>query len=384
MLAHAASIVGLLVLLSWVYLLAFHGTFWRIIELKRDLTARPVPRLAAIVPARNEAAVIAESIASLLGQDGGESLDVFLVDDGSTDGTSRVAVEAARRAGKPITVVEGSPLPDGWSGKLWALQQGLETASGLKPDFFLLTDADIVHAPDSIATLAGIAESGGYDLASFMVKLHCGGVAEKLLIPVFVLFFFKLYPPAWIADPRRSTAGAAGGCMLVRPEALARAGGLAAIRGEIIDDCALARTIKRTGGKVWLGVTSSTCSIRPYGSFAEIGRMISRTAFNQLGHSAWMLLAALAGLALVYLAPLALLFAGPAPAALGALTWLMMARCYLPMVRFYNLNPLWAFTLPFAAVFYMGATLDSALQFWRKRGGDWKGRVQDPPKPDVG
>lgn len=370
-------IVGLLVSLTWVYLLLFHGKFWLIRERSPKMAHRPSLRIAAIVPARDEAAVIAESITSLLRQNCG-ALDIFLVDDGSSDGTSQIARDAAGMAGKEITVVESGPLPEGWSGKVWALQQGIEKASVLKPDFFLFTDADVVHAPDSVAALAAIVEDGGYDLASFMVKLHCRGVAEKLLIPAFVFFFFKLYPPAWIADARKKTAGAAGGCILVRPEALARAGGLAAIRWEIIDDCALARAVKRSGGKIRLGVTSSTRSIRCYGSFAEIGRMISRTAFNQLNHSAWMLLAAILGLALIYLAPLGLLLAGPLPAGLGAAAWLMMTVSYLPMVRFYQLNPLWALTLPLAAVFYMGATLHSAVQFWRRRGGEWKGRVQDP------
>ena len=201
-------------------------------------------------------------------------------------------------------------MPPGWSGKLWAVQQGIEQALPLQPQFLLLTDADIQHSPENVATLVAMAERGGYDLASFMVKLHCRSVAEKLLIPAFVFFFFMLYPPEWIRDPRHKTAGAAGGCMLIRPEALARAGGIAAIRNEIIDDCALAAAVKRSGGKVWLGVTPETCSLRAYGSFAEIERMIARTAFNQLRHSTWLLVAALAGLALTYLLPVGLLFSG--------------------------------------------------------------------------
>lgn len=211
-----------------------------------------------------------------------------------------------------------------------------------------------------------------------MVKLHCRSVAEKLLIPAFVFFFFMLYPPAWIPDSRRATAGAAGGCLLIRPEALARAGGIAAIRGEIIDDCALARAVKGSGGKIWLGITDNSVSIRPYDTFAEIGSMVSRTAFNQLHHSALLLLGAVVGLAVTYLLPPSLLFSRHAvPVVLGAAAWAGMTFAYLPMIRFYRLNPLWAFTLPLAALFYLGATIHSAIKFWLGHGGEWKGRAQD-------
>jgi hopene-associated glycosyltransferase HpnB len=235
--------------------------------------------------------------------------------------------------------------------------------------------------PENIATLVSIAEAGGYDLASFMVKLHCGTLAEKFLIPAFVFFFFMLYPPPWIRDSRRRVAGAAGGCILIRPEALERAGGMAAIRGEVIDDCALARAVKSSGGRVWLGLTESAASARPYQTFAEAGRMISRTAFNQLQHSVWLLLFSLAGLAVTYLLPPALLLSGQRwPVILGASAWLLMTTAYLPMVRFYRLNFLWALTLPLVAVFYMCATLHSAVRYWSGRGGLWKGRVQDPAR----
>ena len=255
------------------------------------------------------------------------------------------------------------------------MQQGIEKALALKPQFLLLTDGDIQHSPGNVATLVALAERDGYDLVSFMVKLHCRSMAEKLLIPAFVFFFFMLYPPAWIRDPRRKTAGAAGGCILIRPEALARGGGIAAIRSEIIDDCALAAAVKRSGGKVWLGVTPDTCSLRAYGSFAEIERMIARTAFNQLRHSAWLLAGAVAGLALIYLLPLAMLFTKSW--ALGVVAYLLMSVAYLPIVRFYGLNMLWALTLPFAAGFFLWATLHSAAKYWSGRGGEWKGRTQD-------
>jgi len=375
----ALATAGGISVLIWGYLLLARGGFWRV-AVPREKTMRhgPLTRVAAIVPARNEAQVIARSVGSLIGQAGPVSLHIFVVDDASTDATARLASEAARAAPAALTVIHGAPLPPGWTGKLWAMQQGIEAASRLDPEFLLFTDADILHAPDNVAGAVAIAHHGGCDLASFMVKLRCQTTAERLLIPAFVFFFFKLYPPAWVAGPRRRTAGAAGGCILLRSQALAKAGGLHSICGEIIDDCALARVVKRSGGKVWLGLADSASSLRAYGSFAEIGRMIARTAFNQLRHSALLLIAAIAGMAVTYLLPIALVFTGRAlPMALGAAAWAMMTLAYLPMVRHYRLNPLWALLLPLAAVFYMGATLASALEFWSGRGGQWKGRVQD-------
>ncbi|HJX82921.1 MAG TPA: glycosyltransferase, partial [Candidatus Angelobacter sp.] len=223
------------------------------------------------------------------------------------------------------------------------------------------------------------AESGPYDLVSFMAKLHCKTVAEKFLVPAFVFFFFMLYPPRWIADRQRKTAGAAGGCILIRPEWLERAGGITAIRGEIIDDCALAARVKSAGGNLWLGLAESTKSIRPYRTLSEIGRMISRTAFNQLHHSVWLLIVSIFGLTLTYLAPLLLLFSHHRAAwTCGGLACVAMTTVYLPMVRFYGLSPLWCLTLPLTAIFYMGATLHSAWKFCSGRGGQWKGRMQDP------
>ena len=338
------------------------------------------PRIAVIIPARNEADGIARSVTSLLNQAGGGTLHIFLVDDDSSDGTAEIARRAAAHAGKPsaLTVIQGRPLEPGWTGKLWAVQQGIESARAFHPEFFLLTDADILHAPDSIVTLAAIAESRPCDLASFMVRLHCSTAAEKFLIPAFVFFFFQLYPPAWISGQSRKTAGAAGGSILIRPDVLEAAGGIQAIRSEIIDDCALARAVKSKGGKLWLGMTEGTLSLRSYGTLGEIGRMISRNAFRQLNHSALLLLAAITGLAVTYLFPPALLLAHhPLPMVLGGTAWLLMAVAYLPMVRFYRLNPLWSLTLPCIAGFYMGATLHSAIKFWTGRGGEWKGRAQD-------
>ena len=335
-----------------------------------------------IIPARNEADVVGRAIQSLLRQIGPQKIHIFLVDDASTDATAQAARAAAIAEDQMqnLTVVPGSPLPPGWSGKLWAMQQGIEQAGKTAPDFFLLTDADIEHAPDSLATLVSIAHAGPYDMASFMVKLHCQSLAEKLLIPAFVYFFFKLYPPAWISNPRRSEAGAAGGCILIRPAALIRAGGLQAIRQEVIDDCSLATRVKRNGGRLWLGASTTTRSIRPYEGFSGIGRMISRSAYNQLRHSNILLLLSMAGMAVTYLLPPALVFLAHriAPAALGGAACLLMVGSYWPVLRLYRLSPLWALVLPVAAVFYMGATFHSAWKYWMGRGGEWKGRIQDP------
>lgn len=375
----AAGILGVLI---WGYLLLARGQYWRVQPAHSDRENSHSARIAVAIPARDEADVVGRAIRSLLEQTGANTLHIFLVDDGSTDGTAQAARDAAKAAGraKMLTVIEGRPLPPGWSGKLWALQQGVEAAQAFAPDFFLFTDADIVHAPDNLTTLVAIAEDGHYDLASFMVKLHCESAAEKLLIPAFVFFFFKLYPPNWVADPRRATAGAAGGCILIRPEALQKAGGIAAIRGAVIDDCALAARVKSTGGKLWLGASDTTRSIRPYTGFADIGNMISRSAFNQLRHSIWLLALAVAGMAATYLLPPALVFFSHSriPAALGAAAWLMMAFSFLPILRIYRLSPLWGLALPLIAIFYLGATLHSAAQYWSGRGGQWKGRVQDP------
>ena len=377
-----ALIAASLCLVAWLYLLLAHGRFWMV----RRLAAQNLPLakiagpIAVVIPARNEAAVIGRSVSSLLQQSCASSLHIFVVDDNSADGTADAARLPATEMfpAERLTVVSGRPLPHGWSGKLWAVQQGIERALASNPQFLLLTDADIEHSPENVATLVALAEAGDYDLASFMVKLHCRSLAEKLLIPAFVFFFFLLYPPEWIRNSRRKTAGAAGGCILVRPAALERIGGIAAIRQEIIDDCALARAVKSTGGKVWLGVTIDTRSLRPYNSFAEIERMIARTAFNQLRHSVWLLLGAIAGMALLYVLPLGLLASkSPLLASIGGVSYLLMAAIYCPMVRFYGLNPLWGLALPFSAMFYMAATIDSAVKYWSGRGGEWKGRAQD-------
>jgi len=275
-------------------------------------------------------------------------------------------------------VIRAGPLPPGWSGKLWAISEGLKHARSLQPDYLLFTDADIIHGLNNIAELVARAETENLDLVSLMVKLRCRSLAETLLIPAFVFFFFMLYPPAWVARRDRRTAAAAGGCILIRPSALDRIGGIAAIRDAIIDDCALARAVKQTGGNISLGVTDDTVSIRDYTTFAEIRAMISRTAFAQLHHSAWLLAGTILGMAIVYLAPpLLLLTRNPLAAFFGLAAWLLMVVSYVPVLRFYGRSIAWAPLLPLVALFYLSATFDSALAYWTGRGGVWKDRVQD-------
>jgi hopene-associated glycosyltransferase HpnB len=358
--------LGILVAAIWLYLLLGRGWFWRV----REQPAPPLatlPRIVAVIPARNEAEVVAAAVESLAKQQYAGEFHIVLVDDHSDDGTAA----AARDAAPPeiLTVIEAAPLPAGWTGKLWAVAQGVGHARRFAPDLLLLTDADIVHAPGTLAGLAARA-AAGYDLISYMATLHCESLAERALIPAFVFFFFLLYPPAW-------GTGAAGGCMLVRRETLDRIGGIESIRGELIDDCAFAGAVRRCGGRVSLAPSAGTRSIRPYDTFGEIGRMISRSAFTQLRYSVWLLIGTVAGLLLTFAAPIALTFAG---SWWGAAAWAIMSLMYVPMLRFYGVSPLWAPLLPLVALFYLGATVHSALQHWRGRGGMWKGRVA-PAEP---
>jgi hopene-associated glycosyltransferase HpnB len=380
--------IATLTAVTWSYLVLARGSFWR------TKNANPDARnqvefsggVVAVVPARNEAELIGPVIRSLLNQN--VAMPVILVDDESTDGTADVAHRAAEKAGRgdALIVLPSKPLPAGWTGKVWSMHQGIEYARtrGINPAWLMLTDADVLHGPQTAANLGVLASQGNYDMVSFMVKLHCESLAEKLLIPAFVYFFFMLYPPAWIRNPRRATAGAAGGCMLVRAETLERAGGLEAIRGAVIDDCALAGLLKRHAGRLWLGLTDQSQSLRRYQTFSQIEHMISRTAFNQLKHSSWLLLGTTAGMVITYLAPPLLLFTGSRLAILmGSAAWTAMTITYSSMVRYYRLNPAWSLTLPLAALFYLAATIHSAVKYWKGSGGAWKGRVQDIRRRDA-
>ncbi|MBZ5580020.1 MAG: glycosyltransferase [Acidobacteriia bacterium] len=356
----------------WLYLWFGRGGFWRMLHFApAPGLASPAPTVVAVIPARNEADVVGRAVDSLAGQQYPGAFRIVVVDDDSSDGTAN----AARAAGaERLSVIPAPPLRPGWTGKLWALSQGVRAAG--ESDYLLLTDADIVHPPGNLAALVALAETGGYDVVSLMVTLHCRTLAERALIPAFVFFFLMLYPPAWTRSPRHRTAGAAGGCLLIRRTTLERIGGIERIRGELIDDCALAHAVKQGGGRVWLGLSSAAESIREYRTFGEIGRMISRTAFTQLGHS-WLLLAGtVAGLTLVYLVPPAAALAGHF---LGAAAWLLMSIAYVPALRFYRRPALWAPLLPLVAAFYLWATLHSAWEYRRGAGGLWKGRAQDPP-----
>ena len=375
-----ATIVAVLTILTWSYLALARGSFWHLKDAKPAASDKAGFRggVVAVVPARNEAELIGPVVTSLLNQS--VAMPVLLVDDESTDGTADVARCAAEKAGKAdaLIVIQSKPLPAGWTGKLWSLHQGMERALAFDPAWLLLVDADVVHSPETVANLGFIASQGPYDLVSFMVKLHCESFPERLLIPAFVYFFFMLYPPAWIRDTRRSTAGAAGGCMLVRAETLERAGGLESIRGTVIDDCSLARLLKQHKGRLWMGLTDQSRSVRRYETFSCIERMISRTAFHQLKHSSLLLLCTIAGMVITYLAPpLLLLTPSRLTIFMGAGAWVAMTITYSTMVRYYRMNPAWALTLPLAALFYLGATINSAVKYWNGRGGDWKGRVQD-------
>lgn len=361
----------------WVYLLVARGGFWLARERSDANLPAPAswPSVVAVVPARDEADVIAASIGSLLAQDYPGSLRVVLVDDQSTDGTADIArkLDAQGR----LDVIAGSARPPGWTGKLWAVSQGIAHAKANYPgDYLWLTDADIAHTPDNLRALVARAEQDKLVLVSEMAKLRCTTLAERFLIPAFVFFFDMLYPFGWVNDPRNPMAAAAGGCMLARREALEAAGGIEQIKGEIIDDCAFGRLMKKQG-PIWLGLTEMATSIRPYEGIGEIGRMVSRSAYAQLNYSPLMLAGTVLGMLILYVVPsLAALtsfgFAGLA----GFLAWIAMAVSFQPMLRFYGVSPLWGIALPVIGLVYTGFTIDSALQFWRGRGGMWKGRAQ--------
>jgi hopene-associated glycosyltransferase HpnB len=371
-----------MVLAIWLYLLAGRGGFWLGLQRDDEVPTAPKswPAVAAVIPARDEAESVGKTIASLLRQDYPGDFTVILVDDQSRDATSDVARAAAAALGAAdrLTVLPGRAPPTGWTGKLWAQYQGIELAgsASYQPVCLLLTDADIVYAPDALTRLVARAQSGGYALTSLMAKLRCESFAERMFVPAFIFFFQMLYPFAWANDPRRSTAAAAGGCMLVRREVLREAGGMAAIRGALIDDCALAKTLK-AHAPIWIGLTERVHSIRAYPAVADIRRMVARTAYAQLNYSPLLLAGTVFGLAITYIAPVAFaLFASGVAQVLGILAWAAMAIAFQPTLRFYRVSPAWGVALPVIAATYMAFTIDSAYQHARGRGGMWKGRAQ--------
>ncbi len=363
-------VLAVLSLCAWIYLLSAHGRFWQAGPLLPADRPQAAPAVAIVVPARDEAPLIAESLGSLLAQDYGGPWHVILVDDASTDGTGAIA----RNLHHPrLTVLTGAPRPPGWSGKQWAVSQGIAQAGAA--EYILLTDADIVHDRNHLSALMAQAERGEADLVSGMVRLCCASVAERALIPAFVFFFQLLYPFAWVNDPRRRTAAAAGGTMLLRRRALDRIGGIAAVRGALIDDVALAAAVKRSG-RIWLGHTALARSIRPYPRAADIWRMIARSAYVQLGCSPLLLAGCIAGMALVWIVPPVATLAGHGLARLaGAVAWVGLALCYVPSLRRYRLSAWRAPLLPLVAAFYMAATIGSAVNQHLGRGVAWKGRA---------
>lgn len=370
---------------AWIGLVVARGRFW---DARSDCLAppddsQPAPDVHAVIPARNEGDVIARTVGSVLAQSYPGRFAVTVVDDRSEDDT---ASEVARVAGERVQLHRARPRPEGWSGKVWALSEGVAAAraAGAAPAYWWFTDADVEHAGDTLARLVATARSERRDLVSLMVELHCGTAWERLLIPAFVFFFRMLYPFAWVNDPQRKLAGAAGGCVLLDAGLLHRIGGVACIKGELIDDCSLAAAVQRAGGTLWLGLTSRSHSIRPYAGLAPIWSMVARTAYTQLRYSPVLLAGTVAGMLLLYVAPVAAFTLGvarrrPALALAGALAWGTMTAAYAPTVRLYRL-PLWrALTLPLAGILYTLMTLDSARRHARGRGGAWKGRTFSPP-----
>jgi hopene-associated glycosyltransferase HpnB len=361
-------------LAAWLWLVFLRGMFWRT-DIR--LPAAPVPErwpsVAVVVPARDEAPLLPRTVPTLLAQVYPGQVRVILVDDGSTDGTGDIVAQRW----PAVRVVPAAAKPLGWAGKLWALQQGIQAAGEV--DLLLLSDADVAHPPDSLARLVCLAESRGLGLVSQMARLRADTVWERLVVPAFVYFFALLYPMRWVNRPRRRTAAAAGGCALVRRTALERAGGIAAVHDAVIDDVALARAVKRSGGAVFLGLADAVQSVRPYPTLASLWQMVARSAYAQLRHSTLLLVGTVLGLALVFLVPpmstVVGLVTDPVLALLGAVTWLVMAGSFAPMLRYYRLPVVAALVLPLTATLYLGMTVDSARRHHEGRGAAWKGRT---------
>jgi hopene-associated glycosyltransferase HpnB len=410
LLAVVLMVLAAVALAAWLWLLACRGFYWRTDQRLPAVGGLPArwPSVAVVIPARDEAAVLPDSLPTVLAQEYGGAARVILVDDGSGDGTGELAKRLGERGRLPLEVRDAGEKPAGWTGKLWALRQGIAAAGDA--EYLLLTDADIAHRPGSLAALCAAAQAHRLDVVSQMAKLRAVSVAERLVVPAFVYFFALLYPFRWVNRPGARTAAAAGGCTLVRREALERAGGIAAIRGAVIDDVALARAVKRsgsrvasggpdslhasrpglgtsageavrgvgtpTGGRIWLGLADRVDSVRPYPTLGTLWRMVSRSAYAQLRHSPLLLAGTVAGLAALFVVPVAAVVSARWPAVvLGAAAWLIMAATYLPMLRHYRQPAPAALLLPATALLYAAMTVDSAIQHHRGRGAAWKGRT---------
>ncbi|NJP43874.1 glycosyltransferase [Actinacidiphila epipremni] len=386
------TVIAGLSLLVWVWLLLGQGFFWRTDVRLPRVSGEPArwPSVAVVVPARDEAEVLGSSLPSLLAQRYPGRAAVFLVDDGSTDGTGDVARElAARHGGLPLTVTSPGEPPAGWTGKLWAVRHGIALArERTGAQYLLLTDADIAHHPDSLRSLVAAAAGANLDMVSQMARLRVETGWERLIVPAFVYFFGQLYPFRWINRPASRTAAAAGGCVLIRASAVDAARVPDSIRQSVIDDVALARAVKRSGGRIHLGLAEQVDSVRPYPHLGELWRMVARSAYAQLRHSPALLAGTVLGLALIYLVPPVAAVAGAAAGGwavcgLGAAAWLVMTLTYLPMLRYYGQRWWLALTLPYTAALYLLMTVDSAVQHYRGRGAAWKGRTYTRPDPDV-
>lgn len=383
MLSALPLILASLALAIWVYLLLGRGGFWltsKYDDLEPQPAAASWPDIAVVVPARDEAESIADCVRTILQQPYPGLLSMVLIDDQSSDGTPELARGAAHSlgAGKRLTVLAGRDLPSGWTGKMWAVQQGLDHIASwpAQPQFVLLTDADIVYSGDVVMRLVARAQTRNLAMASIMAKLRCVSFAERFLIPAFIFFFQMLYPFSWVGRSDRAAAAAAGGCILVRWSALQNIGGISSIRGALIDDCALGAKLK-TQGPVWLGFSRHVRSVRPSEQIAQVGRMISRSAFAQLHYSVMILIGVMAAMALVFLLPVVLtLFGEGLNRVFAGGCWLLMALAFQPTLRYYEQSPLWGLALPAIASAYMVFTINSAYQHFRGRGGLWKGRVQ--------
>lgn len=370
-------------LLAWVYLVGFHGAFWHVARYVAPAVPAPRanwPDVVAVIPARDEAESIGDCVRSVLSQPYAGQFSLILVDDQSSDGTGDLARQAAAiiGAGDRLAVIAGRSPPAGWTGKLWAVKQGLSHLEqrATQPTYVLLTDADIVYSGDVLSRLVDRAERDNLVMASIMAKLRCVSFAERLLVPAFIFFFQMLYPFSWVARRDRATAAAAGGCILARWQTLRDAGGIEAVRGALIDDCAVGALLKQHG-PVWLGFSPDVRSVRASDEMAEVGRMISRSAYAQLHYSPLLLAGTLIGMALVYLAPVAITLGGPLlPRLLALAAWLLMAIAFQPTLRYYGRSPVWGLLLPAIAFTYLIYTMNSAYQYYMGRGGMWKGRVQ--------